>query len=109
MTDEKARDNFVKYGNPDGKGSFAVGIALPNFLHKQEFQLQVLFAFFLIVVVLIPYWFISKIDESQKDLGGIELETRKRMTQLIDERLELKRIPGILQFSNEFQRMRVAS
>jgi translocation protein SEC63 len=34
MTDEKARDNFLKYGNPDGKGSFAVGIALPNFLQK---------------------------------------------------------------------------
>lgn len=32
MTDEKARDNFLKYGNPDGKGSFAVGIALPNIL-----------------------------------------------------------------------------
>ena len=35
MTDEKARDNFLKYGNPDGQGSFAVGIALPNFLQKQ--------------------------------------------------------------------------
>jgi len=34
MTDEKARENFLKYGNPDGKGSFAVGIALPNFLQK---------------------------------------------------------------------------
>jgi translocation protein SEC63 len=32
MTDEKARENFLKYGNPDGKGSFAVGIALPRFL-----------------------------------------------------------------------------
>jgi len=32
MTDETARENFLKFGNPDGKGSFAVGIALPNFL-----------------------------------------------------------------------------
>jgi translocation protein SEC63 len=39
MTDEKARENFLKYGNPDGKGSFAVGIALPNFLQKKEYQL----------------------------------------------------------------------
>ena len=42
MTDDKARENFLKYGNPDGKGSFAVGIALPNFLQKEEFQIQVL-------------------------------------------------------------------
>ena len=32
LTDEKARENFLKYGNPDGKGAFAVGIALPKFL-----------------------------------------------------------------------------
>lgn len=103
MTDAKARDNFIKYGNPDGKGSFAVGIALPNFLHKEEFQLQVLFAFFVIVIILVPMYFLSKINDSQKDLGGIDLETRKIMTALIDENLECKRIPGILQFSNELQ------
>jgi translocation protein SEC63 len=32
MTDEKARSNFEKFGNPDGQGSFAVGIALPTFI-----------------------------------------------------------------------------
>ncbi len=37
MTDPKARNNFLKFGNSDGKGSFAVGIALPNFLQKKEY------------------------------------------------------------------------
>jgi len=32
LTDEKAKENFLKFGNPDGKGAFAVGIALPKFL-----------------------------------------------------------------------------
>lgn len=32
MTDETARSNFLKYGNPDGKGSMTVGIAMPAFL-----------------------------------------------------------------------------
>jgi hypothetical protein len=57
MTDEKARDNFLKYGNPDGKGSMAVGIALPNFLQKQEYQLQVLIVFFVIITIIIPTLF----------------------------------------------------
>jgi len=40
MTDKKAKDNFLKFGNPDGvAGSMAVGIALPNFLQKKEHQL----------------------------------------------------------------------
>ena len=37
LTDEKARENFLKYGNQDGKGAFAVGIALPKFLKEQEY------------------------------------------------------------------------
>lgn len=39
MTDEKARENFLKYGNPDGKGSMAVGIALPRFLQNVDYQI----------------------------------------------------------------------
>lgn len=59
MTDEKARENFLKYGNPDGKGSFAVGIALPRNLQKKDYQLQVLVVFFIVVVFLIPGYFLS--------------------------------------------------
>jgi len=59
MTDEKARENFLKFGNPDGKGSFAVGIALPNMLQKKEYQLQVLIIFFVVVIFLMPMYFIN--------------------------------------------------
>lgn len=59
MTDEKARDNFLKYGNPDGKGSMSVGIALPNFLKKTEYQVQVLLVFFVTVIFVIPGYFYS--------------------------------------------------
>lgn len=109
MTDEKARDNFLKYGNPDGKGTFAVGIALPNWLHDEQFHLQVLCMFFILVVIVVPYQFIRVINYNQSDVGGVDLETRKTMTHLIDENLDSKRIPGILQFSKEFQAMEVTS
>lgn len=59
MTDPKARDNFEKYGNPDGKGSMSVGIALPNFLKKTEYQVQVLLVFFVTVVFAIPGYFFN--------------------------------------------------
>lgn len=109
LTDEKARDNFLKYGNPDGKGTFAVGIALPNWLHDEQFHLQVLCMFFILVVIVVPYQFIRVINYNQSDVGGVDLETRKTMTHLIDENLDSKRIPGILQFSKEFQAMEVTS
>jgi translocation protein SEC63 len=59
MTDPKARDNFLKYGNPDGKGSMSVGIALPNFLKKSEYQIQVLLVFFVTVIFVIPGYFFN--------------------------------------------------
>merc|ERR1719163_465954 len=85
MTDEKARENFLKYGNPDGKGSMAVSIALPNFLQKKEYQLQVLIIFFVLVIFVIPYYFLSQIQDNQKDIGGIEIENRRLFTPLINE------------------------
>ena len=30
LTDEEVRSNYEKYGNPDGKQSFSIGIALPQ-------------------------------------------------------------------------------
>jgi translocation protein SEC63 len=65
MTDEVARENFLKYGNPDGKGSMAVGIALPNFLQQKEYQIQVLIAFFIMIVIVIPYVFYQKLISSE--------------------------------------------
>jgi preprotein translocase subunit Sec63 len=84
MTDDKARDNHIKHSNPDGAGSFAVGIALPTFIQKAEFQVQVLVAFFIIVVFLIPGYFMQQIEKNQKDIGGVELETRKIFSECID-------------------------
>ena len=96
MTDEKARDNFLKYGNPDGKGAMAVGIALPNFLQKKEYQLQVLIAFFILITFVIPYIFWQRISSSEKDVGGVDVENRKIFTELIPENMLGKNIPGII-------------
>lgn len=101
MTDEKARDNFLKYGNPDGKGSMAVGIALPNFLQKKEYQLQVLIVFFIVIVFLIPYYFLSRINDGEKDVGGVKVENRRVFTELINENMLGKHIPAMMAHSSE--------
>lgn len=36
LTDETAYENFKKYGNPDGPGSYNVAIALPRFLLEKD-------------------------------------------------------------------------
>ena len=90
MTDEKARENFLKYGNPDGKGSFAVGIALPNFLQKEEYQIQVLVAFFILIIIIVPWLFLNQITANEKDVGGVDVDNRKIFTELINENMSGK-------------------
>ena len=107
MTDPKARENFLKFGNPDGRGSMAVSIALPNFLQQKEYQLQVLIIFFILVIFVVPYWFLSQIQANQKDIGGIEIENRRLFTPLINENMIGKNIPVILAHSSELSKMRV--
>lgn len=36
LTDEEAKENFRKYGNPDGPGSYHVAIALPRALLERD-------------------------------------------------------------------------
>lgn len=107
MTDEKARDNFLKYGNPDGKGSMSVGIALPNFLKKTEYQIQVLMAFFVTVIIIIPGYFYNQIVAGEADVGGVDIDNRKIFSALINENMIGKHIPSILSYSTEFSRMKV--
>ena len=54
LTDEVARENFRKYGNPDGKQAMSVGIGLPAFLTDKDYQPIVLSAYIIIIVVGVP-------------------------------------------------------
>lgn len=57
LTDETARQNWEKYGNPDGPGSFQVAIALPRFLLQKDYHVSVLIAFFVVLLIVIPGFF----------------------------------------------------
>lgn len=59
LTDEKAKEKCLKYGNPDGSGSLNVGIALPSFLVEPEYHGYVMAAMFAILLVLIPKLFLN--------------------------------------------------
>jgi len=63
LTDDTARDNYEKYGNPDGPGSFKVAIALPKFLMEKDFQIQVLLGFFVVLLVVAPAFFLSQLSD----------------------------------------------
>jgi translocation protein SEC63 len=55
LTDEEIRENFIKYGHPDGKQSFSIGIALPKWIVTEGHGKYVLLMYALALGVILPY------------------------------------------------------
>lgn len=99
-----ARENFKKYGNPDGPGSFSVAIAMPKFLLEKDNHIQVLLVSFFILLVVVPgmLYLIIK-DDTIKDERGVLLENKQIFARKLNENMLLKNIPQVAAVSIEFQ------
>lgn len=96
MTDPKARENFEKFGHPDGWGHFNVGIALPAKLDDKDQQVFVLSIFFLLIVVVIPGYFYSELMKEERDIGGVNTSNRELFKNMISEDMHGAKIPVLL-------------
>lgn len=54
LTNPKSKENWEKYGNPDGPGAMSFGIALPSWIVEKENSLLVLGVYALIFMVALP-------------------------------------------------------
>jgi translocation protein SEC63 len=59
LTDEEIRNNFIQYGNPDGKQSTSFGIALPHFLIAEGSGKYVLVFYGMLLGIGLP-WLVGK-------------------------------------------------
>jgi len=91
LTDETAKANYEKYGNPDGPQTTKVGIGLPRFLLEKKNQLVILCVFFSILLILIPGLAISYYQR-QKNFApnGVLIETLQFMGHTVGEGTKVK-------------------
>lgn len=54
LTDEEIRNNLEKYGHPDGKQEFSMGLALPTWVVESKNNFWVLGAYGLLFAGLLP-------------------------------------------------------
>ena len=54
LTNEKAKENYKKYGNPDGPGLFTYGYALPFFLFQGKMGSYLLIIFSISMTIIFP-------------------------------------------------------
>lgn len=68
LTDEESRENWEKYGNPDGPTATTFGIALPKWIVSKEYGFWVLAFYGFVLMILLPsavgFWWYNSIKYS---------------------------------------------
>lgn len=102
LTDVAARQNYAKYGNPDGPQQMKVGIALhPNIMLSKEIQITFLCVFFF-VLFFVPCTILCCCLRGQRlSHGGISADTLKMIHACIDEETKAEHGPSLLGASHE--------
>ena len=63
--------------------------------------------FFVLIIFVVPGYFLNRISEGEKDVGGVAVDNRRVFTELINENMLGKHIPGMFAQSEEFSKMKV--
>jgi len=97
LTDEVAKRNWEKYGNPDGPQTTKVGIGLPRFLLEKDHNLSILCAFFFLLLFVVPMTFICYYQQTKNyAANGVMIETLQFLGYFINENTRVKACPELL-------------
>jgi translocation protein SEC63 len=100
LTDETAKENYEKYGNPDGKQSLEVSIGLPSMLLENPKVVLVLYLIGMVVVIpsVVGMWYSNSKQFGEKN---IMYDTYSAFYQLLQEPYRTKNIPEVIAASAE--------
>lgn len=103
LTDEDIRNNFIMYGNPDGKQSTSFGIALPQFLISEGNGKYILLIYGSLLGVLLPYlvgkwWYGSQKMTREKIL----ITSAGNMFKEFNERIDRNGVIAVLSSGAEY-------
>ena len=108
LTDEAAKENWEKFGNPDGKQSLEVSIGLPDFLLDTENRNLVLMVYLIIMVGVIPFCVWSYYSDSSKfGEKDVMYDSYSWFHFTLNEHTLVKSLPEVLAGSAEFRKRNV--
>lgn len=107
LTDDVSRENFRKYGNPDGPGSYSVAIAMPKFVLKKENRLPVLIGAFSFLLIALPVFvYFNFADSTVQNEHGLHLDNRKIFGTLMRTNMNQLDVANILTRTLEIAKMK---
>ena len=97
LMNDEIRENFLRWGNPDGPQAIKYGVALPSFLFDATYQNAVLLTYLTCMVGVIPYLVYKYYDFSSKfGNRNIRYETYDWFHSNLSEHTSLKSLPEVL-------------
>lgn len=106
LTDETSKDNYEKFGNPDGKQALEVSIGLPKILLENPKVVLVLYLIGMVVIIpsVVGIWYSNSKQYGEKN---ILYETYNAFYTLLQDTHRLKNLPEILAASGEYRKINV--
>ncbi|KAL9084028.1 MAG: hypothetical protein Q9159_005450 [Coniocarpon cinnabarinum] len=103
LTDEEVRNNYIQYGHPDGKQSFSIGIALPQFLVQEGNGKYVLLLYAALLGVVLP-WFLGRwwYGTRRSTRDGILVESAGKLFREYDESMDESGIVSAISTGHEY-------
>lgn len=104
LTDAQSKENWEKYGNPDGKQPMEVSIALPTFLLNKEWHNTILILYLLAMVIIIPsivaMWYARSKKYGEKN---VMYDSYAWYNHMLNDNTPMKGMPEVLAGSAEFR------
>lgn len=100
LTDETSKENYEKYGNPDGKQSLEVSIGLPRIILDNPKVVLVLYLVAMVVVipVVVGLWYANSKQYGEND---IKYDSYTTFYKQIQETHRTKQMPEVMAASAE--------
>lgn len=107
LTDEVSKENYEKFGNPDGKQSLEVSIGLPRIILDNPKVVLVLYLLMIVVVIPIAVgiWYAYSKQYGEKN---VKYDTYAAFYQLLTENHRIKHMPEVLAASAESRKINAA-
>ena len=110
LTNEEAKKNFEKYGNPDGPGSMRVSIGLPSFVLEKKNHMPILLLFVVFILIIFPSCFIAWYNSSESyNESGIKVDNMGIFYEFMNENILLRQMPYVLGRAKEFEELSIGS
>ncbi|KAK3374979.1 translocation protein sec63 [Podospora didyma] len=104
LTDEEVRNNFIQYGNPDGKQGYSINIALPKAMVSDGNGKYIVLIYSMLFGVLLPYlvgsWWYGTLRRSKE---GALMESANRLFRAYQDDIDEGGIISALSTGQEYE------